>query len=62
MSESSGGFWKVLYNSIVFGLLIYAGYSMATSKNPIIRLIFWVIIIWMGFEIYKEHKACPSCY
>ena len=62
MTENNGGFWKGLGNILAFGLIIYAGYSMATSRNPFVRLIFWAIIIWMGYEIYKEHQACPTCY
>jgi hypothetical protein len=62
MTENNGGFWKGLGNLLAFGLILYAGYSMATSKNPFVRLIFWAILIWMGYEIYKDHQACPSCY
>ena len=60
--ENNGGCFKALGGLLIFFYFFYAIYLMSQSKNPIVQLLFWVIMGYTVYVFYIEWTTHPEIY
>jgi hypothetical protein len=52
--KNNGGCFAALGNVLVLFFFFYIFYLWATHKNPLVRLSFWVFVVYVGYTYYQE--------
>jgi hypothetical protein len=60
--KNNGGCLAALGNLLIIFYVFYILYAMATSSNPFVRLLFWILMGVMVYTFYDSYSTCPSCY
>jgi hypothetical protein len=60
--KNNGGCFAALGNLLVMFYFFYLLHAMATSKNPFVRLLFWIIMGYSVYVFYSEWTTHPEIY